>query len=239
MNLNCYIADDERHAIDVLEAYIQRTPGLALAGTTTKAEQALLDIPQLKPALTFLDIDMPRINGLQIAKEIKELTKIILTTSYREHGPEAYELGLADYLLKPIAFDRFSLSVDRVRQALGQNNQTETAWLVKSALTGQIVQVDIAQILYIQGALNYIEIYLPAQKILTYLTMNEALAKLPQSAFSRIHKSFIVRDNAILALDAATVKLPGNTILPVGRAFRNAFRQKISGRILTSKRLHS
>src|SRR5690242_19383503 len=120
MNLTCYIADDERHAIDVLQAFIERTPGLQLAGTTTQAEQALADIRQLKPALTFLDIDMPRINGLQIAKETKELTQIVLTTSYREYGPEAYEQDVADYLLKPVAYDRFSQSVDRARRNLAR-----------------------------------------------------------------------------------------------------------------------
>jgi two-component system LytT family response regulator len=117
MMLNAYIVDDERHAITVLAGFIARTPGIELAGSSTSPLAALGELGTLPPPdLLFLDIDMEELNGLEMVRMVDARTRIVLTTSFREYGPEAYALSVADYLLKPVSYERFLQCVQKLRQ---------------------------------------------------------------------------------------------------------------------------
>ena len=106
MNLSCYVIDDEFHALELLIAFIAKTPGLELAGASTKPLAALPEIQNHPPDITFLDVDMPDLSGLDLAGLINRQTTVVFTTSYREFAPEAFEKEASDYLLKPIDDER-------------------------------------------------------------------------------------------------------------------------------------
>lgn len=233
MNLSCYIVDDESHAIGVLKDFISKTPGLELVGSATDPLAALAVIAADPPALTFLDIDMPGINGLQFAGLVNTQTTVIFTTAYREYGPEAFEKEAADYLLKPISYERFLACIQKIRRNFAGKTSVsknlQPYFFVKSGVKEKLLQVNVAEILYISGFDHYVEIHLKEQKIVTYLKLGEVLEKLPEEQFSRIHKSHIISHAAILSLEPGQVKLRDQATLPIGRTFKAAFRAKISG----------
>lgn len=240
MSLSCYIVDDEYHAIEILSDFINKTPGLELVGSSLDPLAALEGIATLVPALTFLDIDMPEISGLEFAELVNQQTTIVFTTAYREYGPEAFEKEVADYLLKPVTYERFLKCIQKIRKNVAEkSNQAVLAYssfFIKTGIKGKLLRVNIPEIIYISSALNYIEIHFKEQKVMTYLTMGEAIEKLPSEQFSRIHKSYIVNHNFIQSLEYGQVRLEGQTTLPVGRVFREGFQQKMNSSFLFSKR---
>jgi DNA-binding LytR/AlgR family response regulator len=240
MNLTCYIADDEHAAISVLSDYIAKTPGLELAGASTNALIALEEITALKPAVVLLDVDMAELSGLELAGMVHLFTIVIFTTAYREYGPEAFEKEAADYLLKPVGYDRFLRSIQKVRKRLAlpapAKEPAPAFFFVKSGVKGKMTRVVVSEIVYITGAVNYIELHLNGRKIMTYLTLAEVMDQLPQEHFSRIHKSYIVNHCFIRSIEYAQVRLTGDTVLPVGRAYRKDFRNKMNSSFLLSKR---
>jgi len=241
MCLSCYIIDDEDHAIEVIARYVEQTPGLELLGSSTNPLEALEKISGgLTPALTFLDVDMPQLNGLDMADLLGPSTKVIFTTSFREYAPEAFEKNAVDYLLKPIIYPRFLKAVTRIAAQVdaGVNADTGSFFFVRSNIKGKYHRVDIADIKYIENIGNYITIHFISkiEPITTYLTLTEILVRLPARNFTRIHQSYVVNHSCIIFLEYAQVRLPGQLSLPVGGSFRAAFREKIQQEILVSKR---
>ena len=117
--INCLIVDDEQHAIDILEHYINQTPHLHLVGSTTNPVEALQLVPKQGIDLVFLDIQMPELSGIDFVKALQGKAKVILTTAYSEFALESYELDVVDYLLKPIRFPRFLTAVQKAVKELG------------------------------------------------------------------------------------------------------------------------
>jgi two-component system LytT family response regulator len=241
MNLSCYIIDDESISIDILKRYIDQTPGLTLTGTATNPLDALeLFSGNHIPALTFLDIDMPQLNGLDVAELIGSVTQVVFTTAYRDYALEAFEQNAVDYILKPINYARFLKAVTKVRAKQAgltlPSLNSNPCFFVKTHLKGQYNRVDIEQIRYIETLGNYINIYIQHEKITTYLTLSDVLSKLPATQFSRIHQSYIVNHAFLKSMEYGQVRLSTELSLPIGATYRTAFRQKMERDILLSKR---
>lgn len=240
MSLRCYIIDDEFHAIEILRRYVEQTPGLTLGGCFNDPLAALEEVAGAGPALIFLDVDMPTINGLTFAGMIGPGHTVIFTTSYREYALDAFEKNAADYLLKPISYERFLQCIQKIRGNMGGKTMpamsTPTALFIKTGIKGKLTRLNISDIRYISAALNYIEIHLKEHKLITYLSLCEALEKLPAESFSMIHRSYIVHHDFIRSVEYAQLKLQDETMLPIGRAYRAAFRQKLNSEVLISKR---
>lgn len=241
MQLSCYIIDDEYHSVEVIARYVAQTPGLELLGSSTDPLKALeMFAAGMAPAITFLDVDMPKLNGLDMADLIGSATVVIYTTSFREYAPEAFEKNAADYLLKPIIYPRFLKAVTKVsNQTLtGSNEKAADHFFVKSNIKGKFRRVDIAEITHIENIGNYITIHLGRNKepVTTYLTLSEVLTKLPEQNFTRIHQSFVVNHAFISSLEYAQVRLPEQISIPIGSTFRAAFREKMQRKMLISKR---
>lgn len=241
MGLSCYIIDDEFHSIEVIVRYIEQTPGLTLLGSCTNPLEALEEFTTgLAPAVTFIDVDMPQLNGLDLADLLGQSTMVIFTTSYREYAPEAFEKSAVDYLLKPIHYPRFLKAISKVKHqlAIPKNEQPDDYFFVKSNIKGKFHRIDIAEIRYIENIGNYITFHYTknTEPITTYLTLAEVLTKLPEKSFTRIHQSFVVNHAFIASLEYAQVRLPEQISLPIGGTFRSTFREKMQGDILVSKR---
>lgn len=241
MSLSCYIIDDEFHAVEVLVRYVEQTPGIELLGQATNPLEALEAFASgLTPDVIFLDVDMPQINGLELAGLLAPSATVIFTTSFREYAPEAFEKDAADYLLKPVLYPRFLKALTRVRRpALSVAEEKPAAhFFVKSNIKGKFHRISIPEISYIENTGNYITFHFHTRQepVTTYLTLAEVLTRLPEKDFSRIHQSFVVHHACIVSLEYGQVRLPGPVSLPVGATFRAAFRQKLQGDILISKR---
>ncbi|MET3982029.1 two-component system LytT family response regulator [Mucilaginibacter sp. UYP25] len=243
MHLSCYIVDDEHHSIEVIARYVEQTPGLELLGSSTNPLEVLeLFAGGVSPAITFLDVDMPQLNGLDMADLLGASTKVIFTTSFREYAPEAFEKNAVDYLLKPIIYTRFLKAITKVNNRVIPTiyQMQGDYFFVKSNIKGKFHRVDISEIRYIENIGNYITIHFGKDKerIVTYLTLSEVLHKLPEQSFTRIHQSYVVNHAFINSLEYAQVRLYDQISLPIGGTFRVAFREKIQSNILVSKREH-
>lgn len=232
MNLTCYIVDDEFHAIEILRSFIIKTNGLELVGSSTKPLKALEEISSgTPPGIIFLDVDMPELSGLEFAGLVNNYTHIIFTTSYREYALEAFEKEAMDYLLKPISYERFLKSIQKIRRNGTAENKVEifqdSFLSVKTGVKDKFIRIDIPAIRYIIASSNYIEIYIKEQKVVTHMSLGEMLNKLPAGDFSRIHKSYIVNHHYINTLEYGQVKMNDKNILPIGRVYHKDFHQKM------------
>ena len=235
--LRCIAVDDEPAATRLLAAYIQKVPTLALVGTTTNPLEALQWVQEGRVDLVFLDIQMPELTGLQFLKVCGRQCRVVLTTAYPEYALEGYEHDVVDYLLKPVAFDRFLRAVHKA-QAGGPAAGPAIApppvvaplaanyLFVKGESKNKYLRLDHADILYVEALKNYVSIVMPGQRVVTYQTLKDLAQQLPQPAFLRVHKSYVVALDKIRLVDGHTVYI-GDAAIPLGETYREGFFQLI------------
>ena len=235
--MNCLVIDDEPHAAAILTDYINSTPGLILSGTFTNPLLAMESFSSANPPeLTFLDVDMPEISGMDLAGMIRDSTTVVFTTSYPEYAVAAFEKDAADYLLKPISYERFLTCVQKIRSKQMAARPADH-FFVKTGTKGKIIRVNISEIRYIVSMGNYVEIHLDgAHKVIAYMTLEELLQQLPQKEFLRTHRSFIVSRKYIMAVEPSQIRLPNEVLLPIGKTYKQHFLREMQASLLISKR---
>ena len=238
--LKCYVVDDEAHAIETLVDYIEKSPDMQLVGTSQNPLQALGDISLLQPDLTFLDVDMPELSGLQLADMISSDTAIIFTTAFKNYALEAFEKNASDFLLKPISFDRFLKAVKKVSDLLNKLKDAQRTsrdyFFINPGVKGKMIKLYFSEIIYIEGLQNYIQIFTGETKYITYLNMREIEAGLPASMFSRIHKSYIINNEKIKSVEGNKVTLTTTVQLPIGANFKSTFMKRIAEDLIRTSR---
>jgi len=222
--IRCLVIDDEPLALDVLTDYIRKIPELTLIADTTNAIEGLAMVQRGEIDLVFLDVQMPELSGIQFLKIINGQCDVILTTAYPEYALDGYDLNVIDYLLKPIAFERFKKAVLKVLNNSTHNTETATNTsnfiFVKSEY--KIHRIDLADILYIEGLKDYISIYTPTNRIITLQNMKKMEETLPSSAFIRVHKSYIVALDKVECIERGKITIH-NKVIPIGDTFREDF----------------
>lgn len=235
--LRCIAVDDEAYATRLLGSYIQKIPTLALVGTTTNPLEALQWVQEGRADLVFLDMQMPELTGLQFLKICGPRCKVILTTAYPEYALEGYEHDVVDYLLKPIAFDRFLRAVQKAQALLPAAAPalppapplsaplvapSAEYLFVKGESKNKYLKLNYADILYIQGLKNYVSIHTLGQRVVTYQTLRDLEAQLPQPPFVRVHKSFIISLHHLRMVEGNTLHVSTESIT-VGETYREEF----------------
>lgn len=219
--------DDERPALDVIEAFCSRIPAVVLAKTFTRTGEARLYMESNPVDLIFLDINMPRESGLEFARAIDQQTMVIFTTAYSEYAAESYEVEAVDYLLKPFTFDRFSLSIQKAQARLltvsAQGlNAAEPPHLYLRVDYG-LVKILLSDILFIEGLDNYLKIHLRNSKpVVARMTMKALQDKLSASQFARVHRSYIVSIDKIRAIRHKLIQIEDEEI-PIGSSYEEKF----------------
>ena len=200
MTLNCAIVDDEPLALDLLESYVKKTPFLTLAGKYSSAVQAMKELPGKQIDLLFLDIQMPELNGLEFSKMVNSHTRIVFTTAFGQYAIDGYKVNALDYLLKPISYVDFLQAANKAVQwfeLLQQPKEEIDSIFVKSEY--KLVQIELKNILYVEGLKDYIKIYEEGnpKPILSLMSMKAMEEMLPASRFMRVHRSYIVQKDKI------------------------------------------
>lgn len=240
--IRCLVVDDEPLALNILEDYISKVPFLELVKATTNPIEALTRVQEGNIDLVFLDVQMPELTGIQFLKIANGKTKVILTTAYPQYALEGYELDVVDYLLKPIAFDRFykaaqkaqgiikpalAPAVDPAPQVQQQQDFMSDFIFVKSE--HKIQKVYLHDILFIEGLKDYISIFTGAERIITLQNMKKMEDTLPEKHFIRVHKSYIVALNKIDSIERSRIRI-GDKIIPIGDTYRDDFFKIIDGK---------
>jgi DNA-binding LytR/AlgR family response regulator len=242
--ISCLIVDDEQGALDILTTFINKTPFLTLVGTTTNPIEAIAMVQSQPVDLIFLDIHMPQISGLDFMKMLNGRSKVILTTAYSEFAVQGFELEALDYLLKPIAFERF---LKAAQKALNSFVEPSAKWqlpekeddyiFVKTENKGKMAKVNFDEIVYVEGLKNYVSIYTHDDRIITLLNIKDLEEKLPAKQFMRVHKSYMVALNKIKALDGNQILLKDmKAYVPLGDTYRSVFFQALQEKIMGGNR---
>lgn len=226
MKATCLIVDDEPLAVQLLKKHVSEMDNLLLVGTCSNAVEASSFLKQHRVELLFLDIQMPRITGIDFLKALQSPPAVIITTAHREYALEGYDLDIVDYLLKPITFERFLASVERFWRKSQNNNRTPLADVtvsgdiylsIKSGT--KIYQFNESEIVYIESIRDFIQIhFIQEKKLMIKYRISEIEGKLSAN-FIRVHKSYIVNKKRITTLSANTIEM-GKMIIPVGERFK-------------------
>lgn len=235
--LTCIIVDDEPPAIRVLQKYAEQLPDLECVATTQKSIEALQLVETFKPDILFLDIQMPELTGIQLSTLLKDKVKIVFTTAYAQFALEGFELNVVDYLLKPISFDRFIKSVDKVRSQVEsqipkeRQSVDEDFFFVKTDGKNRFRKLHLSEIFFLESIKNYVVIHTAEDQIITYNTLKYFEESLPESQFVKIHKSYLVSLHKIEKTDTSEVWISGKN-LPLGDTYKTAFFERINRRTL-------
>ncbi len=232
--LKCIAVDDEPLALKLVETFIEQTPFLELITTCDNAVEAMGIIRETKPDVVFLDINMPNLTGMELARLIQDqagpLPKIIFTTAYNHYAIEGYKVNAVDYLLKPFSYEEFLRASTKVLQLHEEsNNQFQTVTLddefIFLKVEYQWVRISLKDICYIESLKDYVKVHLEdSQKALLSLISLKALEeKLPSSKFMRVHRSFIVSLDKISAISKNSIFIDKIEIT-VGEQYKEAFK---------------
>lgn len=228
MKYKCLIVDDEPIAQEILEKYVNQIDTLQLVGKCNNAFEALNTLQQEHIDILFLDIKMPSLSGLEMLKTLHNAPKVILTSAFSEFGVESYEYGIADYLLKPISFERFLKSVNKIVMPKNNDFAKEQAEVKPSPESTfiffkadkKIHKYYFADILFIEGSGNYVKIHTPNEKPLMVLDkLAELQDILPKKQFIRVHKSFIINVSHIQNIEGNMIKIE-DKVIPISATFK-------------------
>ncbi len=220
--IRCLLVDDEPLAIALLKQHIAQVDLLEVIGECPNAIKALEELRVKDVDLLFLDIRMPSVSGLELLKMLRHPPKVIITTAHREHALDGYDLDLVDYLLKPITFDRFLKSIQRLLRHIDlpatpiPSTEPPTLY-IKSGYKNLRLPADT--ILYMESFKDYVKIHTVTGPITTKYKISEMEADLESSHFLRIHRSFIVNLRHISAYTSSHVEI-GATELPIGESYK-------------------
>src|SRR5579872_2811248 len=203
--VKCIIVDDEPLAQQVLESHIRRTKELDLVKKCANALEAFELLSREKIDLVFLDIKMPSINGIDFIRSLKTPPSVIFTTAFSEHAALSYELEAVDYLLKPITYDRFSISMGKFLKIHARPGPVKGYSYFK--VNGKLVRLEHADILYARSVRDYIIIHTVNGNHMVHMTMKELGELLPAAMFMRVHRSFIVGTLHIEAIGKNRVEM--------------------------------
>lgn len=233
MNYTCLIVDDERPAIKLLQAYVDKLPFLEVKDSCESAIQALSKLQESSYDILFLDIQMPELTGLGLLKVLKNKPEVILTTAYRDYAVEGFALEVTDYLVKPFSFDRFLQGVNKAINNLNaQTPPIPQAAMAEPAEADEdhffirnkhkMDKVEFAEILHVESMREYVAIHTSKKRYVVHQTMNKMEALLPPQQFMRVHRSHIVNLKKITQVFGNTIAI-GESQFPIGGNYRKTF----------------
>lgn len=226
IRIKCVITDDEPMARKGIKGYVEKVDFLELVGVCEDAVSLNSLLREQAVDLLFLDIEMPYINGLELLQSISNPPKVIFTTAYEQYAIKGFELEAVDYLLKPISFERFLKSVNRVYELFRQTAPAPAADHLFIKTDDKLVKVSINDIVYIEAMENYVNIYTAQTRYITHATLKSVLECITDPGFIQTHKSFVINAAKITSIEGNLIEL-GKYQVPVSRSMKDGVMEKI------------
>jgi len=229
MKLKCMIIDDEPLAQKGMVEYVQDIDFLDLATVCDNALQANAFLKENNVDLILLDIQMPKLSGLDFLKSLTEPPVVIITTAYQEYALEGYELNVTDYLVKPIAFSRFLKAVNKAKDFIllkQKDNSSENVTYFFLKVDNRFEKINYDDILFAEALQNYVAIHTTEKKMLSYITFSQVEKQLPADRFIKVHKSYIVAFDKIKSVEGNIINIAQHQV-PVSRGMKDEVMQKI------------
>ena len=243
MPLPCIIVDDEPLAVKLMESFVAKTPDLKLLGSFTDSVEAINAVKEQKPNLLFLDIQMPDLNGMELAHMIPAETRVVFTTAFKEYAFESYEVSALDFLLKPIRYNKFMVAVEKAKEWFAKSESpvsqhpspiTNHPSAIFVRVDGELRNITISDIIYVNGMKDYVMFYLDSEPkpLITHLTMKAVEEMLPPEKFLRVHRSYIIAVDKIRKVDRNDCIYIGNEIIHVPDGYQDAFHKFLETRTI-------
>ncbi|RLD78424.1 MAG: DNA-binding response regulator [Bacteroidetes bacterium] len=226
MKIKCIIIDDEPLAVEVIQAHLSEFSNMELIDVFTNPIEALKRMENNDIDAVFLDINMPKMNGLELIRSIGSKTNFIVTTAYREYAVESFDLDVLDYLVKPIPFARFLKSINKLSQKVlaevkdDQPKDAKEKSFIFLKVNKKLIKVKFEDILYIESLKDYIKVFTLPDNYLVHKSLTGITEELPSDLFLRIHRSFTVALDKIKEIEGNTVQID-NKRIPIGRKYLN------------------
>jgi two-component system, LytTR family, response regulator len=234
--LNCVIVDDEPLALDLIKSYVERVPFLNLEKACGNANE-MMELVETTPIdLAFLDIQMPGINGLELAKLLDAKLLIVFTTAFDNYAIEGYKVNAIDYLLKPFNFEEFYNAAVKAQQIFELRNTptiTVNDQYIFVKTEYRIQRIEFKNILYIEGLKDYVKIYLQDQikPVVSLMSMKSINERLPQKMFMRVHRSYIVNLTKIQTIERSRI-IFGEVYIPISDNYKEQFWDYVNNQFL-------
>jgi DNA-binding LytR/AlgR family response regulator len=230
MTIRCVLIDDEPLARKGLKEYIADVDFLQLTGEFDNPLKAAELISRGEVQLLFLDIQMPKITGLEFFKTLQQAPPVIFTTAYPQYALEGFEVNALDYLVKPVSFERFFKAVLKakeyyeVRESNSKDDKPADYFYIKA--DNKLVKIQFDEVLYVEALQNYVSIHTPARKYMTYLTFKSVEDYLPADQFVKVHKSYIVAAARIDSIEGNDIRI-GQQHIPISRNLKEEVMDKL------------
>lgn len=229
--INCVILDDEPLAVQLLQDYAGKISSLNLLYAGGDVYEAV-DLLKTNPVdLIFIDLQMPELTGMQIIKMFNTGHNFIITSAYQEYALDSFQYNVIDFLVKPINFERFHRSVQKYlnwQQSFASNTVSDH-FFIKS--DRKICRVELDSILYIEGLKDYIRIHTTEDKLIAHKNMKDLDEQLPAKDFLRIHRSYIISVNKIVAIEGSRISIQNGEKLPIGETYRKKVAKRFNSRL--------
>lgn len=226
MKIKCLIIDDEPLAIKVVENHLKEFQNFEVIETFNNPIEALLLLEKGNVDVLFLDINMPKMNGLDFAKTLNSKMNVVITSAYREYAVESFDLNVLDYLVKPIPFNRFLKTINKITQKVylqkgiqkeeGSNNES----FIFLKVDKKLIKIKFEDILYVESLKDYIKVFTTSGNYLVHKSLTSMTEELPDSNFIRIHRSYTIAIDKVKSVEGNLVEI-ATTKIPIGRKYVN------------------
>ena len=225
MIIRCIIVDDEPLSRDVLSTYVNDYPELELVATCKDAFEAMNALESNDVDLVWLDINMPKLSGINFYKSLNQRPNVIFTTAYAEFAVEGFELNAVDYLLKPFSFERFVQAINKVK-VKSRNGKPDGHIMLKA--DKKMYKINYEEILFFEALGDYVKVNLVDKVLIVTITMKKLLEELPADLFLRTHKSYIISKQKIEYVEGNQIKI-GQKMVGIGQSFKEEVLRQIKG----------
>jgi len=231
MTIKCIIIDDEPLAINVIEDHLKNFDNIEIVDSFNNPLKAYSILEQEKIDVVFLDINMPQMTGFTFIESLNNKPLVVITTAYREYAVKSFELDVLDYLVKPIPFNRFLKTVNKIYQQVFISNSSIDGGLQQEPhiflkVNKKLIKVNLNDILYIESLKDYIKVITNLGDYVVHKSLSAITEELPQSNFIRVHRSYTISINKIAAIDGNLIELSDRKI-PIGRNYLKTAKERI------------
>ena len=228
MEVKCLVIDDDKIQRELMDSFVNETDGLQVTASFESAVKASNYLTANDVDLILLDIQMPIMSGLEFLKGLRKKTNIVLVSSEEKYALESYNFDVIDYLLKPVSYARFLQAVNKVKDIMNEKGVVKSsAKDIFVKVNSVIEKIKLADILFIEAAVDYVQIITSNGKFLVNTSMNSLLEKLPKNDFIRIHRSYIIRIDKISKIDGNLIVI-NDKLIRISRSYKDAVMQRIN-----------
>lgn len=236
--LKCYIIDDESYSIERLTENIRKMPELELIGSNTKPKLAIKEITSSKKTdIVFLDIDMPELNGMEVASLLPKGIAIIFVTGHVNQAYNAFENDAVDFILKPYSFERFVRAVRKVEVLLSNtvpfaSSSKNDKLFIKSGFKNTFKQISLEEIVNVEAFDHHVFLHTLKEKSIVNASMKGLEDTLPAWLFVRTHRTHIINIDLIKEINGTQILMENNLIIPLSKSYKDVFLKKIQDRMI-------